>query len=94
MEFKASHPDEKGGPAVRSVHPHVFFFWKRKSSRFGRSVHVLCRDSVRGTLQVAKAGGEKWRSMTEEERKPYVDQAKELKVKFDSGEGSAVSSWI
>uniref|UniRef100_A0ACD6AI04 Uncharacterized protein n=1 Tax=Avena sativa TaxID=4498 RepID=A0ACD6AI04_AVESA len=53
VEFKASHPDEKGAAAV------------------------------------GKAAGEKWRSMTEEERKPYVDQAKELKVKFDSGEGSA-----
>jgi hypothetical protein len=46
---------------------------------------------VRGSaLQVGKAAGEKWRSMTEEEKQPYVDQAKELKAKFDSGEGSAV----
>jgi hypothetical protein len=43
-----------------------------------------------GSLQVGKAAGEKWRSMTEEEKKPYVDQAKELKAKFASGEGSAV----
>lgn len=53
VEFKASHPDEKGVSAV------------------------------------GKAGGEKWRSMTAEEKQPYIDQAKELKAKFDSGEGSA-----
>ncbi|CAM0910640.1 unnamed protein product [Alopecurus aequalis] len=43
----------------------------------------------KGAAAVGKAGGEKWRSMTEEEKKPYVDQANELKAKFKSGEGSA-----
>lgn len=27
--------------------------------------------------------------MTDEERKPYLDQAKELKAQFDNGEGGA-----
>ncbi|KAF7096410.1 hypothetical protein CFC21_098360 [Triticum aestivum] len=53
VEFKASHPDEKGVAAV------------------------------------GKAAGEKWKSMTEEEKKPYNDQAKELKAQFANGEGSA-----
>jgi hypothetical protein len=79
VEFKASHPDEKGVSAVRSAHPHIFnWFW------------VVGCVVTGGALQVGKAGGEKWRSMTEEEKKPYIDQAKELKAKFDSGEGSAV----
>jgi hypothetical protein len=81
VEFKASHPDEKGVSAVRSAHPHIFnWFW------------VVGCVVTGGALQVGKAGGEKWRSMTEEEKKPYIDQAKELKAKFDSGEGSAVIS--
>ncbi|KAL6970146.1 hypothetical protein U1Q18_029851 [Sarracenia purpurea var. burkii] len=31
---------------------------------------------------VAKEGGEKWKSMTDEEKKPYVDRAAELKVEY------------
>lgn len=53
LEFKASHPDEKGVSAV------------------------------------GKAAGVKWKAMTDEEKKPYLDQAKELKAKFDSGEDIA-----
>ena len=44
-------------------------------------------------LQVGKAGGEKWRSMTDEEKKPYFDQAEELKAQLldnDNADGSAV----
>lgn len=32
---------------------------------------------------VAKEGGEKWKSMTDEEKKPYVDKAAELKAEYD-----------
>lgn len=42
-------------------------------------------------LQVGKAAGVKWKAMTDEEKKPYLDQAKELKAKFDSGEDIAVN---
>ena len=45
-------------------------------------------------MQVGKAAGEKWKSMTEEEKKPYNDQAKELKAQFANGEGSAVIPWV
>ncbi|MFS8032483.1 putative chromatin remodeling & transcriptional activation HMG family [Helianthus anomalus] len=31
---------------------------------------------------VAKEGGEKWKSMTEEEKKSYVERAAELKEKY------------
>ncbi|ONI32140.1 hypothetical protein PRUPE_1G350700 [Prunus persica] len=31
---------------------------------------------------VAKEGGEKWKSMTDEEKKPYVDKAAELKAEY------------
>ncbi|KAI3713943.1 hypothetical protein L1987_72531 [Smallanthus sonchifolius] len=31
---------------------------------------------------VAKEGGEKWKSMTDEEKKPYIERAAELKEKY------------
>ncbi|XP_078176547.1 high-mobility group box 6 isoform X2 [Carex rostrata] len=32
---------------------------------------------------VAKEGGEKWKSMTEEEKKPYIEKAAELKAEYE-----------
>ncbi|KAJ4974025.1 hypothetical protein NE237_007199 [Protea cynaroides] len=32
---------------------------------------------------VAKEGGKKWQSMTDEEKKPYMDRVKELKEEYD-----------
>ncbi|KAK9155012.1 hypothetical protein Sjap_002492 [Stephania japonica] len=32
---------------------------------------------------VAKEGGEKWKFMTDEEKKPYADKAAELKVEYE-----------
>nr|TKW08020.1 hypothetical protein SEVIR_6G001300v2 [Setaria viridis] len=37
---------------------------------------------------VAKEGGERWKSMTDEEKKPYQDKAAELKAHAENGEGS------
>ncbi|KAK7841509.1 high mobility group b protein 7 [Quercus suber] len=34
----------------------------------------------KGGKEVAKEGGEKWKSMTDEEKKPYMDKAAELKA--------------
>lgn len=39
-------------------------------------------DSKKGSV-VAKEGGEKWNAMTDEEKKPYIDKAAELKAEFD-----------
>ncbi|KAM0983199.1 hypothetical protein ACFX2I_010703 [Malus domestica] len=36
----------------------------------------------KGVKMVAKEGGEKWKSMTDEEKKPYVDKAAELKEEY------------
>ncbi|KAJ3692971.1 hypothetical protein LUZ60_012066 [Juncus effusus] len=32
---------------------------------------------------VAKEGGEKWKSLTEEEKKPYIDKAAQLKAEYE-----------
>ncbi|KAG9129327.1 hypothetical protein Leryth_016623, partial [Lithospermum erythrorhizon] len=39
-------------------------------------------DSKKGSI-VAKEAGEKWKSMTDEEKKPYSDKAAELKAEYD-----------
>ncbi|KAF3335349.1 high mobility group B protein 7-like protein [Carex littledalei] len=33
---------------------------------------------------VAKEGGEKWKSMTEEEKKPYIEKAAQLKAEYEN----------
>lgn len=33
--------------------------------------------------EVAKEGGEKWRSLSDEEKKPFIDKAAELKVEYE-----------
>ncbi|GAB2275321.1 hypothetical protein Dimus_010084 [Dionaea muscipula] len=37
----------------------------------------------KGGAAVSKVGGEKWKSMTDEEKKPYIDKAAELKVEYE-----------
>uniref|UniRef100_A0A9I9EIL3 HMG box domain-containing protein n=1 Tax=Cucumis melo TaxID=3656 RepID=A0A9I9EIL3_CUCME len=37
----------------------------------------------KGVKEVAKEGGEKWKSMTDEEKKPYQDKAAELKAEYE-----------
>ncbi|KAF0899543.1 hypothetical protein E2562_020750 [Oryza meyeriana var. granulata] len=37
---------------------------------------------------VAKEGGERWKSMSDEEKKPYLDKAAELKAELQNGERS------
>ncbi|XP_006659014.1 high mobility group B protein 7 [Oryza brachyantha] len=36
----------------------------------------------------AKEGGERWKAMSDEEKKPYLDKAAELKAEYDNGEHS------
>lgn len=37
---------------------------------------------------VGKEAGERWKSMTDEEKKPYIEKAAELKAQAENGEGS------
>ncbi|EAZ05273.1 hypothetical protein EE612_041599 [Oryza sativa] len=37
---------------------------------------------------VAKEGGERWKSMSDEDKKPYLDKAAELKAEYHNGERS------
>lgn len=46
-----------------------------------RKSYKEANPDIKGVKEVAKEGGEKWRSMTDEEKKPYIDKAAELKAK-------------
>ncbi|XP_051200069.1 high mobility group B protein 7 [Lolium perenne] len=75
-----------GGDGAKKKRPQTAFFLFMSDFR---AEFKAAHPDEKGVSAVGKAAGEKWRSMTEEEKKPYVDQAKELKAKFASGEGSA-----
>jgi len=44
---------------------------------------VAGKEPEGGVAALAKLGGERWRSMTDEEKKPYVDQQNECKVRYE-----------
>ena len=45
---------------------------------------VAGREPEGGVAALAKLGGERWRNMTDEEKKPYVDQQNECKIKYEA----------
>ncbi|XVE92953.1 hypothetical protein REPUB_Repub01dG0148500 [Reevesia pubescens] len=47
-----------------------------------RKSYKEANPDAKGVTRVAKEGGEKWKSMSEEEKKPYVDKAAELKAEY------------
>ncbi|KAM0887231.1 hypothetical protein ACQ4PT_029185 [Festuca glaucescens] len=75
-----------GGDGAKKKRPQTAFFLFMNDFR---AEFKAAHPDEKGVSAVGKAAGEKWRSMTEEEKQPYVGQAKELKAKFDNGEGSA-----
>ncbi|XP_007043200.2 PREDICTED: high mobility group B protein 7 [Theobroma cacao] len=48
-----------------------------------RKSYKEANPDAKGVTGVAKEGGEKWKSMSEEEKKPYVDKAAELKAEYE-----------
>ncbi|XVF44605.1 hypothetical protein PTKIN_Ptkin02bG0137700 [Pterospermum kingtungense] len=48
-----------------------------------RKSYKEANPDAKGVTGVAKEGGEKWKSMSEEEKKPYIDKAAELKVEYE-----------
>uniref|UniRef100_A0A0A9H4W2 HMG box domain-containing protein n=1 Tax=Arundo donax TaxID=35708 RepID=A0A0A9H4W2_ARUDO len=73
-------------PSASARPPPSSSLWPT-SDRGTRPPILTTRVSPPG-LQVAKEGGERWKSMTEEEKKPYVDEAAELNAHDENGEGS------
>merc|ERR1712060_394766 len=54
-----------------------------------RTEFAEANPEVKGVAEVGKAGGEKWQAMTEEEKKPFVDEALKLKEEY----AVAVATW-
>lgn len=72
---KAKKSKESSG---RKRPPTAFFLFM---DDFRKSFKEANPDNKSVSL-VAKEGGEKWKSMSEEEKKPYVERAAELKAEF------------
>ncbi|KAL4018432.1 hypothetical protein IC575_022028 [Cucumis melo] len=80
---KKSRTDKKGkkdkDPNAPKRPPTAFFIFM---DDFRKSFKEANPDS-KGVKEVAKEGGEKWKSMTDEEKKPYQDKAAELKAEYE-----------
>ncbi|KAI8014190.1 High mobility group B protein 7 [Camellia lanceoleosa] len=48
-----------------------------------RKTYKEANPDCKSVATVAKEGGEKWKSMTDEEKKIYLDRAAELKAEYD-----------
>ncbi|CAL5009356.1 unnamed protein product [Urochloa decumbens] len=81
-------PAAKGGAAnkdsKRKRTPTAFFLFLED---FRKEFKAANPDN-KSVSTAAKEAGEKWRSMTDQEKKPYVDKATELKALAENGEGS------
>ncbi|CAL4996045.1 unnamed protein product [Urochloa decumbens] len=81
-------PATKGGAAnkdsKRKRTPTAFFLFLED---FRKEFKAANPDN-KSVSTAAKEAGEKWRSMTDQEKKPYVDKATELKALAENGEGS------
>lgn len=58
--------------------PTAFFLFMDDFRKEYKELHP----DNKSVASVAKEGGEKWRSMTDEEKKPYTDRAAELKAEY------------
>ncbi|KAK1326609.1 High mobility group B protein 7 [Acorus calamus] len=59
--------------------PTAFFLFMDDFRKEYKAAHP----NSKGVAVVAKEGGEKWKSMTDEEKKPYIDKMAELKAEYE-----------
>nr|CAB3481780.1 unnamed protein product [Digitaria exilis] len=89
---KKSSAPAKGGRAKadnskdpkRKRTPTAFFLFMKDFRKDFKAAHP----DIKGVTVVGKEAGERWKSMTDEEKKPYVDKAAELKAEAENAEGS------
>ncbi|KAL3718153.1 hypothetical protein ACJRO7_003308 [Eucalyptus globulus] len=77
---KTEKKSKKGKDANAPKRPATAFFVFMDDFR---KVYKEANPDSKGVKEVAKQGGEKWKSMSDEEKKPYLDKASELKVEFN-----------
>ncbi|KAG1359540.1 high mobility group B protein 7 [Cocos nucifera] len=78
-ERKGKKEKKPKDPKAPKRPPTAFFLFMDDFRKEYKEAHP---DS-KSVSAVAKEGGEKWKSMTDEERKPYVDRATELKAEYE-----------
>ncbi|KAF8009628.1 hypothetical protein BT93_J0592 [Corymbia citriodora subsp. variegata] len=79
-KVKTEKKSKKGKDANMPKRPATAFFLFMDD--FRKAYKEENPDS-KGVKEVAKQGGEKWKSMSDEEKKPYLDKASELKAEFN-----------
>ncbi|KAL5222568.1 hypothetical protein ABZP36_027281 [Zizania latifolia] len=79
---KGKSADKDGKKGKRS--PTAFFLFMADFRKEYKADHP----DNKSVSVVAKEGGERWKSMSEEEKKPYIDKAAELKAERNNGERS------
>ncbi|KAL8520696.1 hypothetical protein ACS0TY_011300 [Phlomoides rotata] len=77
-EKKAKDPNAKKRP------PTAFFLFMDDFRKTFKEANPDCKK----VSTVAKEGGEKWKSMSDEEKKEYVDRAAELKAEYQKASES------
>lgn len=77
---KIEKKSKKGKDANMPKRPATAFFLFMDDFR---KTYKEANPDSKGVKEVAKQGGEKWKSMSDEEKKPYLDKASELKAEFN-----------
>ncbi|XP_030448052.1 high mobility group B protein 7-like [Syzygium oleosum] len=77
---KTEKKSKKGKDANMPKRPATAFFLFMDDFR---KTYKEANPDSKGVKEVAKQGGEKWKSMPDEEKKPYLDKASELKAEFN-----------
>ncbi|ONK79742.1 uncharacterized protein A4U43_C01F9610 [Asparagus officinalis] len=72
-EKKSDDPNKPKRP------PTAFFVFMDEFRKIYKEAHP----DAKGVTATAKEGGEKWKSLTDEERKVYTDRAAELKAEYE-----------
>ncbi|KAL3510171.1 hypothetical protein ACH5RR_029572 [Cinchona calisaya] len=71
-------------PSAPKRPPTAFFIFMEDFRKSFKEANPDCKS----VATVAKEGGEKWKAMTEEEKKHYVDRAAELKAEYEKAKST------
>ncbi|KZV26655.1 hypothetical protein F511_15820 [Dorcoceras hygrometricum] len=83
---KSTEPKAKKvkNPNAPKRPPTAFFVFMEDFRKTFKESNPDCKS----VASVAKEGGVKWKSMTDEDKKPYIDRAAELKAEYEKAEAS------
>ncbi|CAN6481799.1 unnamed protein product [Victoria cruziana] len=79
-ESKRKRSNKEKDPNMPKRSPTAFFVFMDEFRKKYKEEHP---EDAKSVAKVAKEGGDKWKSMTAEEKKPYVDKAAELKAEYE-----------